>query len=159
MTEPRQPRRGDKVVPARFGGVAIEGEVVSFASGRLTLQSPKDGRLTMPLFRFTWKPKAKHWVCWPADMARHMRAVLQAEEEHARARFGLKPAVGDACVVEGKTGWISRLYAKPVQASAGVGAIFHSLAGYEITTAAGPVRVESDKITFDADARCWCAAP
>ena len=154
----RQPRRGDAVIPARFGDVQIEGVVVSYLAGRLTLQSPRDGRLTLPIHRFTWKPKAKHWVCWPGDMQRLMKAVLQADEDHARARYGLEPKVGDFALVDDKSGWISRFYAKPVEASPGVGAIFHQFAGYEITTARGSVRVESDKIAFDAEARRWTAS-
>ncbi|USN14802.1 hypothetical protein PAPPERLAPAPP_04330 [Brevundimonas phage vB_BpoS-Papperlapapp] len=157
--EHRQPRRGDKVVSARFGDVAVEGVVVSFASGRLTLQSPKDGRLTLPIQRFTWKPRAKHWVCWPADMLRHMKTVLQAEEAHARARYGLEPRVGDFCLISGRAGWISHYYAKPVRADPRAGAIFNALAGYEITTAAGPVRIECGQITYDAEERRWIAAP
>ncbi|UTC28942.1 hypothetical protein MARCHEWKA_04300 [Brevundimonas phage vB_BpoS-Marchewka] len=153
----RQPRRGDKVVPAAHGGVTVEGVVVSYTSGRLTLQSPRDGRLTLPMLRFTWKPKARHWVCWPSDLSRHMRAVVQAEDAHARARYGLEPRVGDFCLISGRTGWISRCYAKPVQADAGVGAIFHTLAGYEVTTAAGPVRIECGQIAFDAEKRLWIA--
>ena len=155
----RQPRRGDSVVSAPFGNVDVEGVVVSATASRLTLNSVKDGRLTIPLERFTWKIKAKHWICWPADMGRLMKQVTQADEDHERARFGIKPQVGDFALVDGKCGWISRLYAKPVKSDPGVGAIFHHFAGYEITTAAGPFRVEGDKIAFDAEARLWVATP
>lgn len=151
----RQPRRGDKVVPAPYGDVEIEGVVVCYTTGRLTLHSARDGRLTLPMLRFTWKPKARHWVCWPADITRHMKAVHQAEDQQARARYGLEPRVGDYCLVSGRGGWISHLYARPVKAADHVGAIFHEHAGYEITTAAGPVRIQTDQITFDVEKRVW----
>ena len=155
MDDARQPRCGDKVVSAPYGNVDVEGIVVSASASRLTLRSPKDGRLTIPLNRFTWKPKAKHWVCWPADIVRQMKIIEQADEDHSRARFGLTPMLGDYCRVGTKSGWISRLYAKPVKADGAKGIIFHHFAGYEITTCDGPVQVESDNLTFDADERRW----
>lgn len=154
--ERRQPRRGDIVVPAPYGDVSVAGVVVCYTTGRLTLNSPKDGRLTLPMARFTWKPKARHWVCWPADIIRHMKAVHQATDEQARARFGLEPRVGDYCLVSGRTGWISRRYAKSVKSRAG--ASFDESAGYEISTPAGPIRISDDQIAFDTERRLWIAA-
>lgn len=154
----RKPRRGDVVVAAPHGQGGVSGTITGVAARAVTLKTASGCIQTVEVERLTWKAKARQWVCWPGDIIRHMRGVLQADAAHARARFGVTPQVGDHVRVDGQTGWISRFYAKPVKADPGVGAIFHTFAGYEITLNGGSVRVEDTRMSFCTEERVWRAS-
>lgn len=163
MTTPsgseRHPRRGDIIQAAPYFTNGISGTVVSVSQGRISLDSPEHGRLQLPLARFTWKPKARVWICWPSDMTKHMKLVESCDEAVSRARFGISPAVGDYVCVDGKPGWIARKVARPIQASSAQGAVFQTTAAFEISLRDGNIMVESEHVAFDTDRRLWFASP
>jgi hypothetical protein len=125
----RQPRRGDAVVAAPFGENCIAGEVISLRARRVTIKTADHGNLTVMEHRLTWKPRARQWVCWPHDMHKHIERMDKCDEAAARARFGIRPEVGDAVQSHGKIGWITKLVSKPVKATMAPGVTFSVVGG------------------------------
>lgn len=151
----RQPRQGDRVVAAPFGENCISGEVVSLRARRVTIKTAEHGNLTVMVHRLTWKAKARLWVCWPIDMHKVIERLDRGDEACARARFGIRPEVGDVVVSRGRVGWISRLVSRPVKATRAPGVTFSVVGGYEITFGDGSTRTDLDTLVFDSDARLW----
>lgn len=154
----RLPRRGDVIQAAPFFPTGVSGIVVSLSQGRITFDSPVHGRLQLPLARFTWKPQARVWICWPAELAKHMKAVDAAEETHRRARYGLTPCVGDCVSVDGRVGWIVRRSAPVLREPTQGGGLLRASCTYEIALPDGNISVEGDTVAFDSDLRVWCAS-
>jgi hypothetical protein len=108
----RLPRRKDRVISAPKAPECVDGEVIAYVSGRVSIRTAgKHGNVSLPLERFTWSPRRRAWICWPQDVIRALRKMDQDEPmvtkryEHAR--------IGELVMIDGRCGWVKSFISTP----------------------------------------------
>jgi len=149
----RLPRRGDDVVAARHNAPGcVSGVVQAYASMRLSVKtSGEQGLVHLPFGRFSWREKARVWMCWPQDVVKLMKDLDRLDD--IPPRIVPLAAVGDYVHYDGRAAWVVKLLSKSVPMAPGV--MINKADGYKLCTRHGPVDVTEDQMRFDDAARTW----